>query len=289
MNIFLSSVWALAFALSVAAAENAAAAQTPPAVQQSQTRQASPVKKTGQPSQALPEAEILEAKKLLDQLGYWLNLEAPGNDVSLRHALIAFQKIEGRQRTGVLTREELEALRGAQSPLALETGYPHIEVDLYRQVLFIVECASVHLRILPISSGSGEFFTEGGVRRRAITPTGRFKIYRKIEGWRKSPLGLLYYPNYIYGGVAIHGNPSVPTQPASHGCIRIPMFAAQEFSELTTIGLEVIVYDSNPLAQTDAAKPAQRPRRVKGENSTAAAWKFASPNRTGTTLRPNCF
>jgi lipoprotein-anchoring transpeptidase ErfK/SrfK len=87
------------------------------------------------------------------------------------------------------------------------------------------------------------------VTRRAITPVGTFEIYRKVEGWRKSPLGLLYYPNYIEGGIAIHGNPSVPTRPASHGCIRIPMFAAQEFSEIATIGMEVFVYGSAPLAQ----------------------------------------
>jgi lipoprotein-anchoring transpeptidase ErfK/SrfK len=109
------------------------------------------------------------------------------------------------------------------------------------------------LRILPISSGSGEFFTEGGVTRQAITPTGRFTVHRKIEGWRKSPLGSLYYPNYIYGGVAIHGSPSVPAHPASHGCIRIPMFAARELSELATIGMVVIVYDSATLAEADAA------------------------------------
>jgi lipoprotein-anchoring transpeptidase ErfK/SrfK len=120
--------------------------------------------------------------------------------------------------------------------------------------LFVVEVAGVPLRILPISSGSGEFFTEGGVTRQAITPTGRFKIYRKIEGWRKSPLGLLYYPNYIYGGIAIHGNPSVPTNPASHGCIRIPMFASREISEIATIGMVVIVYDSDPLADVDTAE-----------------------------------
>jgi len=57
------------------------------------------------------------------------------------------------------------------------------------------------------------------------------------------------YPNYIYGGVAIHGNPSVPAFPASHGCIRIPMFASREFSQIATIGMVVIVYDSNTLAQ----------------------------------------
>jgi hypothetical protein len=219
-----------------------------------QDRQTSPVKKTNQQAQTLSDSENSEARELLDRLGYWVNLEARGNDVSLRHALIAFQKIEGRNRTGVLTPMELEALRGAQRPRALETGYPHVEIDLHRQVLFVIDAAGVPLRILPISSGSGEFFTEGGVTRQAITPTGRFKVYRKIEGWRKSPLGLLYYPNYIYGGVAIHGSPSVPAHPASHGCIRIPMFAAWEFSEIATIGMVVIVYDTAALAEADAAE-----------------------------------
>jgi len=220
---------------------------------QSSDQQGSPVKKSKQPARTLSASEISEVRKLLDQLGYWVDLDAKRNDASLRHALIAFQKIEGRKRTGVLTREELEALRVTQRPRTLETGYPHIEVDLHRQVLFVVDVAGVPLRVLPISSGSGEFFTEGGETRQAITPTGRFKVNRKIEGWRKSPLGSLYYPNYFYYGVAIHGNPSVPARPASHGCIRIPMFAAREFSEIATIDMVVIVYDSDPLAEADAA------------------------------------
>jgi hypothetical protein len=244
---------AAAFALSVVV--NAGAVQNPPPAQQSKNQRTPPLNKTKRPTRAVSEQEILEARELLDQLGYWVNVDVTGNDVSLRHALIAFQKTEGRDRTGVLTIEELEALRDAQRPLVLETGYPHVEIDLHRQVLFVVDVAGVPLRILPISSGSGEFFTEGGVTRQAVTPTGRFKVYRKIEGWRKSPLGLLYYPNYIYDGIAIHGNPSVPSRPASHGCIRIPMFASREFSEIATIGMVVIVYDSEPLAETDAADP----------------------------------
>jgi lipoprotein-anchoring transpeptidase ErfK/SrfK len=240
----------LAFALSVIV--NAGAAPNPQPVQQTQNQQTSPVEKKKRPARRLTGREILEARELLDQLGYWVNPDAKGRDVSLRHALIAFQKIEGRKRTGVLTLEELEALRVAQRPRALETGYPHIEIDLNRQVLFVVGAADAGLRILPISSGSGEFFTEGGETRQAITPTGRFEVYRKIEGWRKSPLGSLYYPNYIHYGIAIHGNPSIPPHPASHGCIRIPMFAARELSEIATIGMVVIVYDGDPLAETGA-------------------------------------
>jgi hypothetical protein len=91
-----------------------------------QDRQTSPVNKTKQSAQTLSQQEILEARELLDQLGYWVNLDVTGNDVSLRHALIAFQKIEGRERTGALNIEELEALRDAQRPQVLETDYTHI-------------------------------------------------------------------------------------------------------------------------------------------------------------------
>jgi len=223
--------------------------------QLSKDQQSSPAPKSKQPARKLSASEISEARELLDQLGYWVNTAAKGKDDSLRHALIAFQKIEGRNRTGVLNIEELEALRVAQRPQTFESGYPHIEIDLHRQVLFVVDVLGGGLRILPISSASGEFFTQGGDTRQAITPTGRFKIYRKIEGWRKSPLGSLYYPNYIHYGIAIHGNPSVPAHPASHGCVRIPMFAAREFSKIATVGMVVIVYDSDPLAEAGAAQP----------------------------------
>lgn len=215
---------------------------------QKQNRERSSGKSIEPEPSLLSDEEIAEARKRLEQLGYWIRTdvtdpEEARKDSSFRHAMIAFQKVECRPLTGSLTSEELIALRAAQKPRALEQGIPHIEVDLSRQILFLVNCAGADLKVLPVSSGSGELFTEGGITRRAITPAGRFKIYRKIEKWRKSPLGLLYYPNYINEGVAIHGAPSVPPYPASHGCIRIPMFAAREFSAMTPLGLPVIVYD----------------------------------------------
>jgi lipoprotein-anchoring transpeptidase ErfK/SrfK len=66
---------------------------------------------------------------------------------------------------------------------------------------------------------------------------------RKINGLRISRLGALYYPNYLVNGIAIHGSPSVPPYPASHGCIRIPMFAAKDFYDMTPLGTIVVVYD----------------------------------------------
>jgi peptidoglycan hydrolase-like protein with peptidoglycan-binding domain len=191
--------------------------------------------------------EIREAEQRLSDLGYWTGPLDGVLDAGSKQALIAFQKVEGRPRTGRLTRDDLQALRTANRPLPLETGYAHLEIDLSRQVVFSVDATGSVSRILPISTGTGKLFTSEGRTRRAITPVGRFTITHKIAGWRKSPLGLLYYPNYIVGGVAIHGNPSVPVYAASHGCIRIPMFAAKEFSEIYPVGTVVIVYESEPV------------------------------------------
>ena len=123
-----------------------------------------------------------------------------------------------------------------------ETGYPHVEVDLSQQRLSVVDGSGNVVKTLPVSSGSGKWFTSEGRTRRAITPMGRFTVVRKIAGWHKSPLGMLYYPIYVTRGVAIHGSQSVPSRPASHGCIRIPMSAAKEFFEETPIGTVVLVY-----------------------------------------------
>jgi lipoprotein-anchoring transpeptidase ErfK/SrfK len=127
-------------------------------------------------------------------------------------------------------------------PLApRETGYAHVEIDLSRARLSVVDGSGHVVKTLPVSSGSGKLFTSEGRTRRAITPRGRFTVFRKIAGWRKSPLGMLYYPSYITQGVAIHGSSSVPPRPASHGCIRIPMSAAKAFFDATPIGTVVLV------------------------------------------------
>jgi len=187
---------------------------------------------------SLSEDDIKEGQRRLVRLGYWI---APPNDEQTSQALIAFQKVEGREITGKWTATELAAIRRASRPKPLEAGFQHVEIDLTRQVLFLVDTDSVKL-ILPVATGTGRMFSDGGWTRRAITPTGRFKVYRKVEGWRGSSLGQLYYPNYITGGVAIHGSRSVSTEPSSFGCIRIPMYAAAEFSEITPLGTIVIVY-----------------------------------------------
>jgi hypothetical protein len=144
--------------------------------------------------------------------------------------------------TGQLTTDELEAIRNSDSPRARETGYEHAEVDLDRQVfLWINDRGDV--RVLPVSTGTGKSYIDDGQESIAYTPRGRFLVYRKGVGWEKGPLGSVYYPNDISGGIAIHGSRNVPAEPASHGCIRVPMFAALEVSKLLKLGTIVLVYD----------------------------------------------
>jgi lipoprotein-anchoring transpeptidase ErfK/SrfK len=203
-----------------------------------------PDKKKKRHSAPLSRSEVKEAERRLSEMGYWTGPVDGAIDGASRQALIAFQKMEGRNITGRLTRDELEAIREAPQPQPKDAGYRHAEVDLDKQIVLLVNDDGVIEKILPVSTGSGRKFNERGIRGTAYTPRGRFKVYGKASGWKKSPLGLLYYPSYISDGIAIHGNPEVPPQPRSHGCIRVPMFAARQVSRMLPVGSIVLVYDS---------------------------------------------
>jgi hypothetical protein len=198
----------------------------------------------GRKQRPLTRAELKKAEARLAEMGY-----EPGrvdgviND-DTRKALIVFQKWEDRKITGQLNRSEFEAIMSADAPRARDSGYRHAEVDVDRQVLLLTDDEGAVTKILPVSTGSNKQYNEKGIRGLAYTPTGRFRIYSKISGWRKSPLGLLYYPSYFSDGLAIHGNPSVPNSPQSHGCVRIPMWAAIEVSNALPVGTILLIYDS---------------------------------------------
>lgn len=194
------------------------------------------------PHTALTQAQTRETERRLSDMGYWTGAVDGVFDLSTRSALIAFQKWEGRPITSQLTVDELEAIRNSTSPKAKEPGYAHVEVDLDRQVLLVVNDDG-RVRVLPISTGNDKPFVDESQTSVAYTPRGRFLVYSKVSGWEKGTNSSMYYSNYISGGVAIHGYPTVPTRPASHGCIRIPIYAARELSRLLPIGTIVLVYD----------------------------------------------
>src|ERR1700752_1450758 len=207
---------------------------------------------------SLTRAELKQAEARLAEMGY-----RPGRvdgviDGDTRRAMIVFQKWEGRKLTGALSRNEFDAIMSAEAPQARDSGYRHVEVDLDRQVLVLTDDDGAIKKILPVSTGSNKRYNEKGMRGLAYTPTGRFRIYAKIAGWRKSPLGLLYYPNYFSDGLAIHGNPSVPDSPQSHGCVRIPMWAAVEVSRALPVGTILLIYDSRSFVQAKEGAKADR-------------------------------
>jgi hypothetical protein len=207
-------------------------------------------KRAGSP---LSHSERKEAVRRLSEMGY-------GRGGA---ALIVFQKWEGRKVTGSLTRSEFNAIREATAPQLKDEGYKHVEIDLDRQVLLLTDDEGSITKILPVSTGSGKRYREKRMSGLAYTPRGRFRIYGKLSGWRRSPLGLLYYPNYFSDGLAIHGNPSVPHQPRSHGCIRIPMSAAREVSRQLPVGTIVLIYDSQSFVSAKEWAEADKQREAR--------------------------
>jgi peptidoglycan hydrolase-like protein with peptidoglycan-binding domain len=192
----------------------------------------------------LTRSELKGAEQRLSEMGYQTGPIDGVIDGATRSGIIIFQKWEGRKVTGRLNRAEFDAILNAEAPRPRDEGYRHVEVDLDRQLLILTDDEGAITRILPVSTGSNRRYRAKGMRGLAYTPRGRFRIYAKLFGWRKSPLGLLYYPNYFSDGLAIHGNPSVPSTPQSHGCIRIPMSAAAQISKALPVGTIVLIYDS---------------------------------------------
>jgi hypothetical protein len=194
-------------------------------------------------SSPLTKADVRLAEQRLTDLGYWAGPVDGVWDGASRQALVAFQKVQGAKPTGRLTRAELNALSVATAPVPRFTPGPHVEVDIGLQVLFLVDAEGKVGNVLPISSGTGKRFKEPGYpATEAVTPCARLEVYQKLAGWRKSPLGVMFNPLFIVGGIAIHGSPDVPPYPASHGCIRIPMFASHRLPKMVEVGTPVYVY-----------------------------------------------
>jgi Putative peptidoglycan binding domain/L,D-transpeptidase catalytic domain len=142
-----------------------------------------------------------------------------------RDAVLAFQKVHGLPRTGRVDARTWRALAGARTPAPRSRG-THIEVYKGRQVAFEVRNGRV-VGITHISTG-----VTGN------TPLGTWRVYRKVTGWD----WVLWYPLYFLRGFALHGYPSVPAYPASHGCVRLPMWFAAGFHARWPYGATVRIF-----------------------------------------------
>lgn len=168
-------------------------------------------------------------------------------------AVWAFQALHGLPKDGLVS-PALETQIAEAAPLTMlrpDLGPTHTEVDLDRQVLLVWGDGQLEL-VTHVSTGSGVAYCEQGSGPNATpgqeycgsatTPEGDYRYTRRIEGERQAALGVLYNPVYFNGGIAVHGSPSVPDHPASHGCVRIPMHISAYFQSLVADGESIAVF-----------------------------------------------
>jgi peptidoglycan hydrolase-like protein with peptidoglycan-binding domain len=166
--------------------------------------------------------EVLAMQKRLRDLGYWLG-EPDGHYGGLtQQAVWAFQKAAGLGVDGIVGPGTKRAMDNGLRPRAQLSG-DGVEIDLGRQLLMIVRGGRAQT-ILNTSTGGGYTYDDlvnKGNTLVARTPTGRFRVNFVVDGPDDGPYGSLYRPRYFAPGIAVHGSPSIPPYPASHGCARV--------------------------------------------------------------------
>jgi N-acetylmuramoyl-L-alanine amidase len=187
-------------------------------------------------------AAVLALQKRLGALGYWAGTANGVFGYDTMHAVIALQKVAGLSRDGVVGPKTRAALTKGMRPKPRSTKGDVIEVDLKHQVLLVVHAGHVR-RIFDASTGSGAYYESQGSTHHAVTPKGTYHVYRSVNGWDSGPLGALYRPRYFNGGIAVHGLASVPSQPASHGCVRVTLHSMDYLwaKKMLPIGRTILV------------------------------------------------
>ena len=144
--------------------------------------------------------------------------------------MLAFRKVNRYSRTTSASLAVFKKLARGKGGFRVRysSAGKHVEFDWSRQVLVLARGATP-VKILHASSGA------------PVTPTvfGKFRFYRKHPGFNAKGM---YYSNFFIGGYAIHGYASVPTFPASHGCIRIPNPSAISVDRWIDLGDPIYVY-----------------------------------------------
>jgi hypothetical protein len=168
-------------------------------------------------------------QRRLKDLGYLAPVTGRYDGTTAR-AVLAFRKVNGFSRISSAGRTVFRRL--ARGGGGFKLRYPragkHAEFDWSRQVLVLAR-GSRPVLILHTSSGT------------SATPTvfGKYRFYRKQPGYNSKGM---YYSSYFVGGYAIHGYSPVPTFPASHGCLRIPIPSAKRVYGWVDLGDRIYTY-----------------------------------------------
>jgi lipoprotein-anchoring transpeptidase ErfK/SrfK len=143
-----------------------------------------------------------------------------------RDAVVAFQKLHGLPRTGTVDARFWRVISASSVPRARYSG-DHIEVSKPLQVLFVVRGGRVIL-VSHVSTGAT-----------GNTPVGQWHVYSKVPGWL--PDGM-FDSSFFLRGFAIHGYPTVPFYPGSHGCVRVPLWLAPRVYSYDPPGSTIYIY-----------------------------------------------
>lgn len=152
-------------------------------------------------------------------------------DSRMGDSVIAFHKAYGRPRTTTFEAGDwIRLTRSAVQARDRSRGL-HIEVDKGRQLLMQVRDGKPTM-IIHVSTG-----------RTGNTPAGRHEVLWK-GNWVPSLYDSMLYKSMAFrGAYAIHGYPSVPTTPASAGCVRVPMWIAATLYRRSPVGTPVVIYE----------------------------------------------
>jgi peptidoglycan hydrolase-like protein with peptidoglycan-binding domain len=147
-------------------------------------------------------------------------------------AVVAFQKAYGLSRDYVFGDScwrKLETAKVIKARYASPST--HLEVDKGRQIAMVVKNGTPY-GIIAISSGAT-----------GNTPSGTFHIFIKSLWADSNYGGKLFRSMGFYRDFAMHGYSPVPPYPASHGCVREPMWVAQWMYDQSWVGETVYLYN----------------------------------------------
>jgi N-acetylmuramoyl-L-alanine amidase len=146
-------------------------------------------------------------------------------------AVVAFQKAYGLSRTYVFDEDDWRKLETAK---VIKPKYSspstHLEVDKGRQIALVVKDGAVY-GIIAVSTGAT-----------GNTPEGTFRIRIKSPYAPSNYGGMLFRSMGFYADFAMHGYAPVPPYPASHGCVREPMWVAQWMYDQSWVGETIYIY-----------------------------------------------
>jgi hypothetical protein len=150
---------------------------------------------------------------------------------SVKDSVMAFQKAYRLSRTYVFNTACWRKLDGAK---LIKPKYSspstHLEVDKTRQILMVVK-GGKPIGIICVSTGATN-----------NTPEGSFHIQQMHPFTTSGFGGVLVRTMGFIGNFAIHGYAPVPPYPASHGCIREPIWACYRVFDHSFVGEALSIY-----------------------------------------------